>query len=91
MPRLDWTHNVVPATIHATKPNLTTFYDGGDWSNLPAYPLEAAMQGFLQYQPSHAMAPFARKLVQELGQTPASSGTVTDYRNSLLSKLAVLG
>ncbi len=82
IPRLDWTQNVVPATIEGTKPNLTSFYDGGDWDNLPASPLDAAMQGFLQYQPSHANAPFARKLIQELGQTPVSSGTVTDYRSS---------
>jgi hypothetical protein len=81
-PRLDWTQNVVAATIHGTKPNLTSFYDGGDWDNLPAYPLNAGMQGFLQYQPAHATAPFARKLVQELGETPVSTGTVTDYRNS---------
>jgi len=82
-PRLDWTQNVVPATIHGTKPNLTTFYDGGDWNTLPAYPLNAAMQGFLRFQPAHANAPFARKLIEELGETPASGGTVTDYRNSL--------
>jgi len=82
IPLLDWTTNVVPATIHATKPDLTTFYDGGDWDELPAYPLEVAMQAFLQYQPDHADAPFARKLIEELGETPASSGTVTDYRTS---------
>jgi len=81
-PRLDWTQNVVAATIAGTKPKLTSFYDGGDWDNLPASPLDAAMQGFLQYQPNHTAAPFARKLVQGLGQTPASSGTVTDYRSS---------
>lgn len=80
--RLDWTNTVVPATIHGTKPDLQTFYDGGDWDDLPATPLDAAMQAFLQYQPNHTNAPFARKLVQELGQTPASPGTVTDYRNA---------
>ncbi|HEX7150273.1 MAG TPA: right-handed parallel beta-helix repeat-containing protein [Thermoanaerobaculia bacterium] len=79
-PRLDWTHNVVAATVHGTKPNLTMFYDGGDWSNLPAYPLSAAMEGFVTYQPAHATAPFARKLLEELGETP--SGTVTDYRTT---------
>jgi hypothetical protein len=82
VPLLDWTTNVVPATIHATKPDLMTFYDGGDWDELPAYPLEVAMQAFLQYQPDHADAPFARKLIEELGEIPASSGTVTDYRAS---------
>lgn len=81
-PRLDWTENVVPATIHATKPNLTMFYDGGDWSDLPAYPLVSGMQGFLRHQPQHSQAPFARKLVQELGETPASNGPVLDYRNA---------
>lgn len=81
-PRLDWTQNVVAATVHGTKPNLTSFYDGGDWDNLPAFPLDAAMQGFLQYQPNHPSAPFARKLVTELGETPASSGSITDYRST---------
>ena len=80
--RLDWTQNVVPATVHGTKPNLVTFHDGGDWNVLPAYPLNTAMQGFLEYLPGHANAPFARKLVEELGETPASAGPVTDYRNS---------
>lgn len=80
--RLDWTRNLAAATIHGTKPDLDTFYDGGDWDGLPAVPLDAAMQAFLQYQPDHPTAPFARKLVQELGQMPASPGTVTDYRNS---------
>ena len=82
IPLLDWTTNVVPATIHGTKPDLVTFYDGGDWDDLPAVPLETALQAFLQYQPDHANAPFARKLVQELGATPASGGVVTDYRAS---------
>lgn len=80
--RLDWTNHVVPATIHGTKPDLATFYDGGDWDELPAAPLIVGMQGFLQHQPDHANAPFARKLVEESGETPASSGTVTDYRAS---------
>ncbi len=79
-PRLDWTGNVVPATIHATKPDIATFYDGGDWDDLPATPIIDGMQGFLTYQPNHTTAPYARKLVTESGQTPASSGTVTDYR-----------
>jgi len=78
--RLDWTNNVVPATIHATKPDLQSFYDGGDWDDLPAYPLESAMQAFLQYQPDHPTAPFARKLLQELGGAPG--GTITDYRTT---------
>lgn len=78
--RLDWTRNVVPATIHATKPDLATFYDGGDWDEMPAVPLIVGMQGFLQYQSAHSNAPFARKLVEESGGTPASSGPVTDYR-----------
>ncbi len=78
--RLDWTRNVVPATIHATKPDLATFYDGGDWDEMPAVPLIVGMQGFLQHQSTHANAPFARKLVEESGETPASSGPVTDYR-----------
>ena len=78
--RLDWTNNVVPATVHGTKPDLETFYDGGDWDEMPAAPLIDGMQGFLRYQASHPSAPFARKLVEESGETPASSGTVTDYR-----------
>ncbi|MBI2212133.1 MAG: heparinase II/III family protein [Acidobacteria bacterium] len=79
---LDWTTNVVPATIHATKPDLQSFYDGGDWDELPASPLITGMQGFLKYQEEHADAPFARKLVEEAGEVPVSSGTVTDYRAS---------
>lgn len=82
IPLLDWTTNVVPATIHATKPDLSTFYDGGDWDELPAVPLETAMQAFLQYQPDHPDAPFARKLIEEMEETPASTGTITDYRDS---------
>src|SRR6185436_14543965 len=46
--RLDWTNNVVPATVHGTKADLHTFYDGGDWDDLPADPLIDAMQAFLQ-------------------------------------------
>jgi len=80
--RLDWTSNVVPATVHATKPDLATFYDGGDWDDLPATPIIDGMQGFLTYQPNHPAAPYARQLVTESGQTPASTGTVMDYRTA---------
>ncbi len=80
MARLEWTAKVVPATIHGTKPDLKSFYDGGDWDSLPAEPLDAAMRAFVQYQPANPSAPFARKLLQELGES--APGTVTDYRAS---------
>jgi hypothetical protein len=76
--QLDWTSNLVPAAIHGTKPDLS-FYDGGDWSTLPGTPPATALQAFVLYQPDHAMAPFARQLLSELGKQVA--GTATSFRD----------
>ncbi|HEX6834413.1 MAG TPA: hypothetical protein VF132_12830 [Rudaea sp.] len=78
-PQLEWTANLVPATIHGTKPDRATFYDGGDWNDLPATPLEGSMLAFLKYQPNHPMAPFARQLLTDIG-SPVS-GALTDYKS----------
>src|SRR6185503_18716187 len=74
---LQWTSNLVPAIIHATKPDLT-FYDGGDWHSLPAVPHMSTLQAFVKYQADHPMAPYARQLLAELGQPVP--GPVADYR-----------
>jgi hypothetical protein len=74
-----WLQNVVPATIHGTKPDRQTFYDGGDWDNLPAKPLTTAMKAFAQYRPTHPMAPYARQLLADIGQTV--SGAQADYKS----------
>ncbi len=78
--RLEWTDNVVAATIHGTKPDLATFYDGGDWNDLPAVPLTGGLAGFLQYRPDHPSAPFARHLLGEAGEPVP--GIATDYRSA---------
>ena len=78
-PQLEWTANLVPATIHGTKPDRVTFYDGGDWNTLPATPLESSMQAFVKYLPNHPMAPYARQLLTDIG-SPAI-GTTTDYKS----------
>jgi len=78
-PQLEWTANLVPATIHGTKPDRVTFYDGGDWNDLPATPLVGSMQGFVKYLPNHPMAPFARQLLADTGN--AVAGTTTDYKS----------
>jgi hypothetical protein len=77
-PQLEWTSNLVPATIHGTKPDRVTFYDGGDWNDLPATPLVASMTAFVKYQPNHPMAPYARQLLSDVG-SPVT-GAMTDYK-----------
>lgn len=77
-PQLEWTDNLVPATIHGTKPDRVTFYDGGDWNDLPATPLTESMTAFIKYLPNHPMAPFARQFLSDYG-SPVS-GTKTDYK-----------
>lgn len=74
-----WLQNVVPATIHGTKPDRLTFYDGGDWNTLPAQPLATAMKAFAQFRANHAMAPYARQLLSDVGQSVA--GAQTDYKS----------
>ena len=77
-PQLEWTANLVPATIHGTKPDRATFYDGGDWNDLPATPLVGSMQAFVKYLPNHPMAPYARQLLSDVGSPVA--GTMADYK-----------
>ena len=77
--QLEWTSNIIPATIHGTKPDRATFYDGGDWSDLPAVPLTGLVNSFLTYLPGHPMAPYARQLLTDLGET-VPSGSVADYK-----------
>ena len=76
---LEWTSNLIPATIHATKPDLT-YYDGGDWSTLPAIPPTTMLQSFVQYQPNHRMAAFARQLLSDLSSPSPIPGTMTSYK-----------
>ncbi|HSR89534.1 MAG TPA: hypothetical protein VLK22_04060, partial [Candidatus Udaeobacter sp.] len=77
---LEWTNNIVPAIIHGTKPGFRSFYDSGDWSPAPATPIDTGLKALRQYLPNNPTAPFAGKLLQELGENPM--GSVTDYRNS---------
>ena len=77
-PQLEWTANLVPATIHGTKPDRATFYDGGDWNDLPATPLVGSMTAFVKYLPNHPMAPYARQLLADVG-SPVP-GAITDYK-----------
>ena len=77
--QLEWTGNSVRAVIHGTKPDRVTFYDGGDWSDLPATPLITAMHEFVKILPDHAMAPYARQFLKDSnGSAPA--GTLSDYK-----------
>ena len=78
-PQLEWTANLVPATIHGTKPDRATFYDGGDWNDLPATPLVGSMMAFVKYLPNHPMAPYARQLLSDVGSPVA--GAMTDYKS----------
>ncbi len=75
----DWTSNLIPATIHATKPDLT-YYDGGDWSTLPGIPPTTMLQSFVQFQPNHRMTPFARQLLADLGAPSPIAGTASPYK-----------
>lgn len=77
-PQLEWTANLVPATIHGTKPDRVTFYDGGDWNDLPATPLKNSMLAFIKYLPGHPMTPYARQLLADTGSPVA--GTTADYK-----------
>jgi len=78
-PQLEWTDNLVRATVHGTKPDRVTFYDGGDWNDLPATPLENSMLAFVKYLPNHATAPYARQLLADIGAPVA--GAKTDYKS----------
>ncbi len=78
-PQLAWTDHLVPATFHGTKPDRVTFYDGGDWNELPATPLTLSMRAFARYQPDHPMTPYARQLLADVGDPIA--GTRLDYKS----------
>lgn len=78
-PQLQWIANLVPATIHGIKPDRQTFYDGGDWNTLPATPLADVLRSFAHYQSDHAMAPFARQALADLGMPVA--GQTKDYKS----------
>jgi hypothetical protein len=80
LPTLSWTDHLIPANIHGTRPDRSTFYDGGDWSDVmpPAVPYEIG-ESFLQYLPDHADAPYARQWLADVGH-PTTSGMVTDYK-----------
>lgn len=77
--QLEWTQNLIPATIHGIKPDRQTFYDGGDWNDLPATPLTTVLQAFVQYQSDHPMAPFARQALIDIGES--ASGPTKDYKS----------
>ncbi|HEX7623530.1 MAG TPA: hypothetical protein VF400_08170, partial [Anaeromyxobacteraceae bacterium] len=90
--QLRWTANLVPATIHSMKPdrNVTltnseggsqrgSCYDGGDWNSLPAQPLAPALESFVQYQGDHAMEPYARQALADLGVSVP--GPKKDYKS----------
>ncbi len=77
-PQLEWTSNLVPAIIHGTKPDRVTFYDGGDWNELPATPLVGSMQAFVRYLPTFATAPYARQFLADEGEPVA--GATSDYK-----------
>jgi hypothetical protein len=80
--QLEWTSNVIPAIIHGTKPNRTTFYDGGDWDQLPAQPLVDGVRSFLKYLPNHANSTYAKQFLADVGASNIPTGTRTDYKTS---------
>jgi hypothetical protein len=80
---LAWTDNVIPAIIQGTKPDRTTFYDGGDWytwEDAASYYASTAVE-FIQDFPSHPMVPYARQWLQDIGKTPPA-GPLSDYKTS---------
>jgi len=78
---LAWVKNFVPATLHGTKPDRLTFYDGGDWSDMPARPLTHGIQAFVRNLPNHPAVPYARFYLRECGQ--AVEGDSRDYTGEL--------
>jgi len=78
-PQLEWTANLTRAIVHGTKPDRVTFYDGGDWNDLPATPLIGSMQAFVRYLPTNAMAPYARQFLADVGDPV--TGATSDYKS----------
>lgn len=79
---LDWTNNVVLSAIYGSDPQNSTGYDQGDWSEMPASPLDGEVEFFLDFLPDHSTAPYGRWFLQEMGRTPPP-GTVSNYRETL--------
>ena len=82
---LSWTDSLIPAMIHGTKPDRVTFYDGGDWSALPAAatPYAQVATEFINDMPSHPMVPFARQWLTDIGTTPPAVLS-SDYKTSFV-------
>jgi uncharacterized repeat protein (TIGR01451 family) len=79
-PLQQWVKNVAYATIHGTKPDRKTFYDGGDWSTLPAETLTYLSAAFIKYLPTHEFTPYMRQHLKDAGIALTYPGTVTDYK-----------
>lgn len=78
LPQLKFFDNLIPTLIQATKPDRKTFYDGGDWTDLPATPLRGAAEAFVRYRPDHPMASYARQYLKDLGDKMVT-GSMKDY------------
>ncbi len=77
---LAWFNNLIPTTIHQVKPDQNTFYDGGDWSTLPASisTPKSIAQVFINLFPDHVMSSYARQFLVNLGESVV--GPVKDYK-----------
>jgi len=76
----EWTDNMIRASIHGTKPDSKTFYDGGDWDPYPAKPMTGMINTYLINLPNNAMAPYARQYLKDLNYSPTPVGTTKDYK-----------
>lgn len=76
----EWTDNMIRASIHGTKPDRKTFYDGGDWDDLPATPMTGMINTYLIHLPNNEMAPYARQYLKDLNYSPAPVGATKDYK-----------
>jgi hypothetical protein len=76
----EWTDNMIRASIHGTKPDRKTFYDGGDWDDYPAEPMTGMINTYLIHLPNNPMAPYARQYLKDLNYSPAPVGTTKDYK-----------
>lgn len=76
----EWTDNMIRASIHGTKPDQKTFYDGGDWDDYPARPMTGMINTYLIQLPNNAMAPYARQYLKDLNYTPTPAGATKNYK-----------
>ncbi len=76
----EWTDNMIRASIHGTKPDRKTFYDGGDWDPYPARPMTDMINTYLIDLPNNAMAPYARQYLKDLNYSPIPAGATKDYK-----------